>query len=288
MFARQLENGRYVCVHKPLSQELLVRHLSGNVTLGAYLLDTQSRARFAVLDADDEQGMDRLLRTARLLSVEKTPSYLEQSRRGGHLWLFFDEPLPAKLVKKFGEGVLAVHGDDQSELYPKQDHLEEGPGSLIRLPFGIHRLTKKRYGFLNLEGEPLAKTMQEQLQKLVHPRTIPIETIKTYAAFEKKKTPRPHTEMPEGRGESLSAQIKARVSVLDFVGKYVELKPTDGGATGLCPFHNDGQPSLGINRDKNYWHCFAGCGGGSVIDFWMKYHNCDFTAAVKELANMLL
>jgi DNA primase len=56
----------------------------------------------------------------------------------------------------------------------------------------------------------------------------------------------------------------------------------------LCPFHNDQHPSLGVNAEKNYWYCFAGCGGGSVIDFWMKWRGCDFKTAVTELAGMVL
>jgi DNA primase len=68
----------------------------------------------------------------------------------------------------------------------------------------------------------------------------------------------------------------------------VGLNPTASGTVGLCPFHDDHNPSLGVNDEGNYWHCFAGCGGGSVIDFWMGWKKCDFTTAVKELTEMLL
>jgi DNA primase len=57
---------------------------------------------------------------------------------------------------------------------------------------------------------------------------------------------------------------------------------------GLCPFHDDRHPNFCINEEGNYWHCFAGRGGGSVIDFWMKRQGCDFTMAVTELSEMLL
>ncbi len=51
----------------------------------------------------------------------------------------------------------------------------------------------------------------------------------------------------------------------------------------ICPFHNDGDPSLSIDHTKNVWHCF-GCGaGGSPIDFIMKSKGLDFINAVKEL-----
>jgi DNA primase len=42
-----------------------------------------------------------------------------------------------------------------------------------------------------------------------------------------------------------------------------------------------------VSDEGNYWHCFAGCSGGSVIDFWIKWRRCDFKTAVKELAKMM-
>jgi hypothetical protein len=63
---------------------------------------------------------------------------------------------------------------------------------------------------------------------------------------------------------TLSERIKASVTVLEFVSQYVELKPTASGAVGLCPFHDDHHPSFGVSDEGNYWHCFAGSGGGSV------------------------
>jgi DNA primase len=43
-----------------------------------------------------------------------------------------------------------------------------------------------------------------------------------------------------------------------------------------------------VSYEGNYWHCFAGCGGGSVIDCWMQWKGCEFTTAVRELAEWLL
>ncbi len=86
----------------------------------------------------------------------------------------------------------------------------------------------------------------------------------------------------------LSERIKASVTVLAFVGQYVDLKPTASGAIGLCPFHDDHRPSFGVNTEENYWNCWASCGGGSVVDFWIKWRECDFATAIRELAEMLL
>ena len=60
LYARQLDNGRYVCVHEPLTQAHLEAHLRGDITLGTYLLDAESKGRFLVLDADDDPDWRRL------------------------------------------------------------------------------------------------------------------------------------------------------------------------------------------------------------------------------------
>jgi DNA primase len=83
----------------------------------------------------------------------------------------------------------------------------------------------------------------------------------------------------------VSERIKAAVSVRQFVSQYVELSE-DG--KGLCPFHDDQVSSFSVDDERNYWHCFA-CGtGGSIIDFWMQWRQCNFKAVISELAAMLL
>jgi hypothetical protein len=65
LYARQVDDGSYVCVHEPLNVDLLFAHLRGEITLGAYLLDQDSRARFLVLDADDAQlSLARQIKTS--------------------------------------------------------------------------------------------------------------------------------------------------------------------------------------------------------------------------------
>ena len=87
---------------------------------------------------------------------------------------------------------------------------------------------------------------------------------------------------------TVSEKIKASVKVIEFVSLYVDLTETSSGAVGLCLFHADHHPSFIVNTEGNYWHFSAGCGGGSVIDFYIRMRGCDFTAAVTELTEMLL
>jgi hypothetical protein len=288
LYARQLENGGYVCIYKPLKLDHVKDHIHGRITLGTYLLDAKSNARFIVLDADDDHNFLRLGSMAKELVTLDIFPYLENSRRGGHLWLFFAHAMPGGETRMFGRGLQAYYHIDDIELFPKQDKLSTGPGSLIRMPFGVHRISGRRYGFVTAEGHPLAPTIREQMIALADPQTVPQERIQYFQSYWSTLQSDCLGPRTERSNELLSERIKAKISVFDFVGEYVQLKPTSSGAVGLCPFHIDRHPSFGVNVKRNYWYCFAGCGGGSIIDFWMKWSGTDFKTAVKELANMLL
>lgn len=282
--ARQMDDGSYICIHSPLVSAHLVAHLRGEITLGAYLLDPSSYAKYIVFDADSEAQLNHLASASASLAERGVPSYLEASRRGGHLWLFFAHPVPGSEARRFGRSLSEHYHLTDIELYPKQDQAKDGPGSLIRLPFGIHRKTGRRYGFLTPSLQPLPMAPKEQLRLLSSHETVPdafSHAIPQASSQAAKRLP----GGVERLTDPLSTRIKDSISVLDFVSRYVDLSAS---GRGHCPFHDDQHASFAVNAEKNYWACFAGCGGGSIIDFWMKYQHCDFKTAVRELASMLL
>lgn len=294
-YAQQTSTG-YRLVKAPLTLALVRDHLMGKLTLGAYALDTQSHARWLCLDADDETHWAELLKLAGFLATEQVPSYLESSRRGGHLWLFLARTSGA-VTRRFGQHLLTAYGlDPQLELYPKQDHLKTGPGSLVRLPLGVHLKSGKRYPFIGLDGMLLAPTIREQLAILSHPKQVPptfIERILTEVPVSEPVHHPPVTLEPRlptpSDAHHLSERLKSAISVWDFVSRYVDL---DAQGRGFCPFHDDHHQSFGVNASANYWHCWAGCGGGSIIDFWMKFRaarglDSSFVATITELAQLL-
>jgi DNA primase len=71
----------------------------------------------------------------------------------------------------------------------------------------------------------------------------------------------------------------------DVIGASVRLVPAGNGWKGLCPFHPDRSPSLSIHNGPRgvRWLCFAGCGGGDVIDFVCKLHRVGVGEAVRIL-----
>ena len=292
LYAKQLDDGSYVSIKKPIQKAHLVAHLRGDLTLGTYLLDESSNGRFMVLDADNEPDWRRLKALSVFLSGEGESGYLERSRRGGHLWLFFKEPLPGSDIRLFGSGLMNYLGIDGVELFPKQDELTSGPGSLIRMPFGVHQQTGQRYGFYKPDDLPLAPTLRKQIKALSAPETLSKKYLDRFRDYLPEKIQERVSEAPGGpqRGElaadaTVSDRIKQAITVRQFVLRYVELSKK---GSGLCPFHEDHHESFSVNDDENYWHCFACEKGGSVIDFYIELKSCDFTTAISDLSGLLV
>lgn len=64
----------------------------------------------------------------------------------------------------------------------------------------------------------------------------------------------------------------------------IELRAHGANLLGLCPFHDDHDPSLVITPAKNLWNCLGACGkGGSVIDWVMRSEGVSFRHAVELL-----
>lgn len=259
--ARQLPDGRYHLVKFPFSARLMYLHLRGEITLGTYLLDQKDNAKFMVLDADD--SIDGLKRIHTEMNDQDAPSYLEASRRGGHLWFFFKDKTPGEKARGFGMALAKMYHLDL-EVYPKQEYLSGGPGSLIRVPLGIHRKTGQRYEFIGLGS------LRQQAEALCDPLTVSSDIVEAYQYHEKPK-------------EHHTPVVVQSIPLATYISRYVELRPTASGFIGLCPFHDDAVPSFGINIEGNYWNCFAGCGGGDLVSFVMKLKNISFLEAVKEL-----
>ena len=90
--------------------------------------------------------------------------------------------------------------------------------------------------------------------------------------------------MKDSSFRSAIEDIKARLSIVDVVERYVSLKRTGKNYTGLCPFHDDKNPSMHVNEERGFFHCFSCGAGGDVFGFVMKYNSIGFMDAARELA----
>lgn len=80
-------------------------------------------------------------------------------------------------------------------------------------------------------------------------------------------------------------RLKRETKLEDLVrARGIDLKKHGENLLGLCPFHDDREPSLVVTPAKNLWNCLGACGGGGdVIEWVMKSRNVGFRGAVEIL-----
>jgi DNA primase catalytic core len=80
-------------------------------------------------------------------------------------------------------------------------------------------------------------------------------------------------------------RLKREVSVQRLAeARGIKLHRHGADLLGLCPFHDDRNPSLVITPAKNLWHCLGACNaGGTAIDWVMRANGVSFRHAVELL-----
>ena len=86
--------------------------------------------------------------------------------------------------------------------------------------------------------------------------------------------------------DDFKEQVRSRSDIAQVIGESISLKPLRGGAelAGLCPFHDDRNPSLKVYPDRQTFRCWSCDTGGDVFTFVMKYDGLEFFPALKHLA----
>ena len=84
--------------------------------------------------------------------------------------------------------------------------------------------------------------------------------------------------------EEVIERIKQENDIVDIISESVRLKRSGRNFFGLCPFHNDKNPSFSVSQEKQIYKCFS-CGeAGNVVTFVMKQKNLQYVEALKYLA----
>jgi superfamily II DNA or RNA helicase/very-short-patch-repair endonuclease len=157
----------------PVTDEVVRWHLSGrnstgrDFVMGVYPMLQDETCFFLAADFDKERWREdagAFLETCRQKSL---PTVLERSRsgNGGHVWLFFDEAVPAGLARKLGSHILTetmerrpdIGLDSYDRFFPNQDTLPKGGfGNLIALPLQKQPRERGNSVFLDEQFAPYA------------------------------------------------------------------------------------------------------------------------------------
>ncbi len=177
---------------KLLDVDVVRMHLNGDTTVNLFAINPETqRSKWVCIDADFDGATESLIELQRELKQDGIEAALEQSRRGGHLWIFCETPLLAaecriyiyNLALRLGIPVKCGGLKDGIEVFPRQDRLEEGEyGNAIRAPLGVHRKTNLRYWFQEAAPTPetqlaylngLAKLTEHRLKTLIFGMSFP-------------------------------------------------------------------------------------------------------------------
>jgi superfamily II DNA or RNA helicase len=157
-----------------LSDEVIRNHLLGidpadryrrEFVIGVYPMLVDESCWFLAVDFDKETWKEDSIAYLKTCEAFNLPAALERSRsgNGGHIWIFFSEPIPAKLARQLGAFMLTqamesrpeIGFDSYDRFFPSQDTLPRGGfGNLIALPLQAKPREKKNTLFVDKKFRP--------------------------------------------------------------------------------------------------------------------------------------
>ena len=80
-------------------------------------------------------------------------------------------------------------------------------------------------------------------------------------------------------------EIRQKIDIVDFIGEYIPLVQKGKNYFGVCPFHNDTNPSLSVSREKQIYKCFSCGASGNVFTFLSEFEHISFKEALEKLSS---
>lgn len=145
-----------------LTDDEIAKHIKGEHLIGIYPLLSDNTSWFLAADFDETNWIEDARKFLKACNEKNVPAYLERSRsgKGGHVWIFFEQPYPAIRTRKIFISLLEQSGafsvfDKSSSfdrLFPNQDfHSGKGLGNLIALPLFRKTLEQGNSCFIDYE-----------------------------------------------------------------------------------------------------------------------------------------
>ena len=82
-------------------------------------------------------------------------------------------------------------------------------------------------------------------------------------------------------------QLIDQADIVEVIGRRLQLNKKGSNFWCRCPFHDDSNPSMAVNQDKQFFYCFVCQESGNAIHFLRQYENLDFVDAIETLASSL-
>lgn len=82
-------------------------------------------------------------------------------------------------------------------------------------------------------------------------------------------------------------EIRKQINIVDVISEYVPLVKKGNSYWGLCPFHNDKNPSMSVEPNRQIYRCWSCNNSGNVFGFISQIENISFFESVLLLANKI-
>lgn len=79
-------------------------------------------------------------------------------------------------------------------------------------------------------------------------------------------------------------EVRRKNDIVDIIGEKIPLEKRGKNYFGVCPFHDDTNPSMSVSREKQIYTCFSCHATGNVFTFLMNYEHKEFSQVLSDLA----
>jgi superfamily II DNA or RNA helicase len=208
----------------PFDETTARGHLEGTFTVGSYTIREDDTCTFLAADFDKERwGVDALTykAAARDMGVE---AYIERSRSGsgGHTWIFFQEPIKARLARQLGTLILThamdrrhhIGFDSYDRFFPSQDTMPSGGfGNLIALP--LQRIPRRAGNSVFVDDDLVPYS--DQWEFLSRVRLLSTEDV---AAVLRDNAPTPRRKSDQADADIVDAEASIDMAEEKIRGTY--------------------------------------------------------------------
>jgi len=206
------------CVKEPLTVEVFDKHLWGMSYIGVYPMVPFNGTFYVQWGCSDIDVEDITLarRLQAALHAAGVTSWVERSRsKGYHVWVFADEPVPAKDMRRM---LLVAHQVAEVravEVNPKQETLAQGQyGNYVRLPYACADKQTDKRRVLDDNDNP---TSFYEFIKLADAHRVPATLIAELASFYRE----PQKEQRIIEDYEPTSSLSDAMSVLSPLGKVI-------------------------------------------------------------------
>lgn len=87
--------------------------------------------------------------------------------------------------------------------------------------------------------------------------------------------------------DNIVEEVRKKTDIVDLISEYIPLIKKGKNYFGVCPFHDDSNPSMSVSREKQIYKCFSCGASGNIYNFLMDYEHIDFKEALSKLSSKL-